>query len=141
MKLLRPLHRQRTRRRARFEVLASAELAEALDIEPHEDLPSDVFHKVCGPEERGWLEQQAEAERGRLARGLFSAKEAFFKAVFPRARIWLEFEDATVRVQPDEATFEVEVLAEHGPELPRRLTGHMTVEHDHVWTAVVWRAR
>jgi 4'-phosphopantetheinyl transferase EntD len=113
-----------------------------LDLEPDEDLPAEVLERVCRPEERAWLETQPDAERLRLARTFFSAKEAFFKCVFPRARTWLEFEDVRVDVDARGAGFEAHVLvpSTSAEPLPPMLGGRIAYERGHVWTAVAWLA-
>ena len=113
-----------------------------LDLEPDEDLPAEVLERVCRPGERAWLDAQPMAGRLRLARTFFSAKEAFFKCVFPRTRTWLEFEDVHVEVDPDGARFEARVLVSStsAEPLPPKLRGRIAYDREHVWTAVAWRA-
>jgi 4'-phosphopantetheinyl transferase EntD len=67
-----------------------------IDLEPAEDLPSDLWDTVCRPEERAWLANGLAGERGLLARAIFSAKECAFKAQFPLTRTMLEFEEVAV---------------------------------------------
>lgn len=67
-----------------------------IDLEPAEDLPSDLWETVCRPEERAWLASALAGERSLLARAIFSAKECAFKAQFPLTRTMLEFEEVAV---------------------------------------------
>lgn len=67
-----------------------------IDLEPAEDLPSDLWDTVCRPQERAWLASGVAGERGLLARAIFSAKECAFKAQFPLTRTMLEFEEVAV---------------------------------------------
>ncbi|MET9070167.1 4'-phosphopantetheinyl transferase family protein [Streptosporangium sandarakinum] len=95
-------------------------LTVGIDAEPHEPLPEGVMETVALPEER--------AELARLGGGihwdrlLFSAKESVYKAWFPLARCWLDFDEAHVTFDPA-GTFTARLLVA-GPEVEgRELTG------------------
>ncbi|MET9935701.1 MULTISPECIES: 4'-phosphopantetheinyl transferase superfamily protein [unclassified Streptomyces] len=77
-----------------------------IDAEPHEVLSPGVLALVMRPEEHGHLARWAE-ERPGIAwdRVVFSAKESVYKAWFPLTRRWLDFEDATLRIDPWGGTF------------------------------------
>ncbi len=68
-----------------------------VDAEPHGELPPGVLDAVTLPEEREQLSRLA-AERPHVHwdRLLFSAKESVYKAWFPLARKWLDFDEAHV---------------------------------------------
>lgn len=72
-----------------------------VDAEPHGELPPDVLGAVTLPQERDQLARLA-AERPDVHwdRLLFSAKEAVYKAWFPLARKWLDFDEAHVTFDP-----------------------------------------
>ncbi|MEV8631707.1 4'-phosphopantetheinyl transferase superfamily protein [Streptosporangium sp. NPDC051023] len=91
-----------------------------IDAEPHEPLPDGVLPAVSLEQER--------AELGRLGgdvhwdRLLFSAKESVYKAWFPLALRWLDFEEAHVTFDPS-GTFTARLLVQ-GPQVAgRQLTG------------------
>jgi 4'-phosphopantetheinyl transferase EntD len=82
-----------------------------IDAEPHERLPSDASELVVRDEERAALRTLADAQPAvHWDRVAFCAKEAVFKAWFPRTRRWLDFEDLWVTVDPN-GTFAARVLA------------------------------
>ncbi|WP_373635708.1 4'-phosphopantetheinyl transferase [Yoonia sp. SS1-5] len=59
-----------------------------IDIEPDQPLPDELIDLVCSPAEQARL---ATADRGRMARVIFSAKEAVFKAQYPITRQMIDF--------------------------------------------------
>ncbi|MBV6486826.1 MAG: hypothetical protein GHHEDOFH_00762 [Pseudorhodoplanes sp.] len=61
-----------------------------IDIEPAAPLPPDMLDLVASPHERA---SSADPLHGRL---LFCVKEAVYKALYPRDRQFLEFDDITV---------------------------------------------
>ena len=61
---------------------------------------------VCRPHEREWLESTTDAvEAGRRCRAIFSAKEAVYKAFFPRLRKFWGFQDVEIKIDFDENRF------------------------------------
>ncbi len=95
-------------------------LTVGIDAEPHEPLPDGVLSAVSLDRER--------AELRRLGGGvhwdrlLFSAKESVYKAWFPLALRWLDFEEAHVTFDPS-GTFTARLLVP-GPQVGGgRLTG------------------
>ena len=82
-----------------------------LDAEPNGVLPGGVLEAISLPGERDRLRDLAAVAPGTCwDRLLFCAKEATYKAWFPLARRWLDFEDADITVTTD-GTFEVRLLA------------------------------
>jgi len=69
---------------------------------------------------------------------IFSIKEAFFKAVFPFFRQYLEFSDAVVALSPTDHTFRVRLArADMTPNLDRtRIVGRYRFDARHLYTAV-----
>lgn len=65
--------------------------AVGVDIEPAEPLPPDVVELVATAREHNGL--NGDPLRGRL---LFAAKEAVYKALYPRDRVFLEYHDIEV---------------------------------------------
>ncbi|GAA0326684.1 4'-phosphopantetheinyl transferase superfamily protein [Actinoallomurus spadix] len=77
-----------------------------IDAEPNGPLPDGVLEHVSRPEERVWLADLRTAEPGvHWDRLLFSAKESVYKAWFPLTRCWLDFEEASITVNPEAGTF------------------------------------
>ncbi|MEU4210566.1 4'-phosphopantetheinyl transferase superfamily protein [Streptomyces sp. NPDC026206] len=103
-----------------------------LDAEPNEPLPNDgVRELVTRPEEHGWL-ARLDAERPEVCwdRLVFSAKESVYKAWFPLTRLWLDFQDAVVEVDPDARTFSARVLT---PDPLLAATGNRLSGFDGRW--------
>ena len=96
----------------------------AVDIEPDSDLPEDVIELVCLPEERLRLARLPEAERARMARLIFSAKEATYKLQYPVAGKPLEFSDVEIVVDVLNKRFEAHVAPPLAPAFATQvLTG------------------
>ncbi|MGW7366635.1 4'-phosphopantetheinyl transferase family protein [Streptomyces sp. NPDC054841] len=96
-----------------------------IDAEPHLPLPDDgVRNLVTLPEERAALQRlsalRPEVHWDRL---VFSAKESVYKAWYPLALRWLDFEEAVITIDPDDATFHARLLVEGPVAAGRRLTG------------------
>lgn len=73
-----------------------------LDLEQRERCEDKLWRLILRPEERAWVEAGT-GEDTPVARAtlIFAAKEALFKAVFPRSREWFGFLDATSRAGAD----------------------------------------
>ncbi len=54
-----------------------------IDTEPALDLPADLIEEIATPHERAWLDGRDAGSRGRMARAIFVAKEATYKALYP----------------------------------------------------------
>ncbi|MBB4915242.1 4'-phosphopantetheinyl transferase family protein [Streptosporangium saharense] len=95
-------------------------LTVGIDAEPHEPLPQGVLGAVSLEAERKELQQlDGDVHWDRL---LFSAKESVYKAWYPLALRWLDFEEAHVTFDPS-GTFTARLLVE-GPLVEGRpLTG------------------
>ncbi|MCX4514155.1 4'-phosphopantetheinyl transferase superfamily protein [Streptomyces sp. NBC_01619] len=104
---------------------SSEVLTIGLDAEPHLPLPDEgVRDLVTLPQERAALTRLA-ALRPEVCwdRLLFSAKESVYKAWYPLAGRWLDFEEAVITIDPDDASFHARLLVE-GPVVEgRRLSG------------------
>lgn len=87
-------------------VVARAGDVGAIGIDAEEDTPLEqaLWTEICTAPERAWLQTRPEAQRGRLAKRIFSAKEAVYKAIFPRIRKVLEFSDVTIDPARSHAT-------------------------------------
>jgi 4'-phosphopantetheinyl transferase EntD len=75
----------------------SAEIrAIGIDLDRDAPLDRDLWESVCSARELAWLLTQPATGQGRLARLLFSAKEAFYKFQYPLTGAFLEFGDVEV---------------------------------------------
>ncbi|WP_049576453.1 4'-phosphopantetheinyl transferase family protein, partial [Nonomuraea sp. SBT364] len=98
--------------------------AVGIDAEPDAPLPPGVLEVVSVPGEREMLRGLADRyPRTSWDRLLFSAKEAVYKAWFPLAARWLDFQDAVVSVDPVRGTFRAELLVPGPRWMGRPLTG------------------
>lgn len=107
-----------------------APAAVGIDIEPDEGLPPDTLGTILTAAERG------AGTDLRAARVVFSAKEAFFKAQFPRTGRMIGFDAAAVELRDDGFTL---AIAAPLPGLPAgaRLAGRWLRVDGFVLTAVV----
>lgn len=112
-----------------------------LDAEPHLPLPDrGVRDLVTLPEERVELDRLASVRPDVCwDRLLFSAKESVYKAWYPLARRWLDFEEAVLTIDPDDATFHARLLVD-GPVVDgqplKGFDGRWLVESGLVVTAI-----
>ncbi|MEV7014031.1 4'-phosphopantetheinyl transferase superfamily protein [Streptosporangium sp. NPDC051022] len=95
-------------------------LTVGIDAEPHEPLPDGVLPAVSLPDERSALKRLGGGIH--WDRLLFSAKESVYKAWFPLARRWLDFEEAHVTFAPS-GGFTARLLVPGPLVAGRRLTG------------------
>lgn len=81
-------------------VVARREVASSLgcDLEQDHPLPDPLWKLVCSVAEQGFLASRPEAERGRLATLLFSARECFYKAQYPVTGRALGFRDVEIEL-------------------------------------------
>ncbi|MEU6784687.1 4'-phosphopantetheinyl transferase superfamily protein [Nonomuraea angiospora] len=91
-----------------------------IDAEPNQPLSYGVLEAVSLAEERKALSALA-ADYPDVAwdRLLFSAKESVYKAWFPLAKRWLDFEDAILTFNPVQGTFSARLLVT-GPQVEGR---------------------
>lgn len=73
--------------------------AVGIDAEEHEALPDGVLDRIALAPEAAWISAR-QGDGVHWDRVLFSAKESVFKAWFPIARRFLEFEGARVELAP-----------------------------------------
>jgi 4'-phosphopantetheinyl transferase EntD len=110
-----------------------------IDAEPHEPLPAGVLTTIGLPAERDALADLRRTAPGvHWDRLLFSAKESVYKAWFPLAKCWLDFEEALLRLDPD-GVFHARLLVP-GPSVDGRpltgFTGRWLVTDGLVLTAI-----
>lgn len=116
-----------------------------LDAELRSSWSSKLSDSILGVDEQSNLARRATTlslqlkapdEVGLLA---FSAKEAFYKCVFPRTRIRLGFRDVEFRLV-DEQSFTVQLRTPH-LALPQCLRGRLFLSEDLVVCGVFWPPR
>lgn len=105
-----------------------------IDAEPHQPLPAGVAARVLDASERAWI--GTAPCRVHWDRLMFSAKECVYKAWFPLARAWLDFNEARLWLDPDTGAFEAELLVPPRQGLDRVLPGRFLVEDGLVLTAI-----
>ncbi|MDQ1740829.1 MAG: hypothetical protein QOE53_2481 [Pseudonocardiales bacterium] len=122
--------------------VASDRLAASIgiDAEPHAPLPDGVLDAVARPEEHSWLaELAASTPHVHWDRLLFSIKESVYKAWFPLTGSWLDFDEASITVEPSAGAFTA-VLQVPGPLLDGRelttFTGRFSTSDTLVLTAI-----
>jgi 4'-phosphopantetheinyl transferase EntD len=108
-----------------------------VDAEPNEPLPAGVLERVCTAHERAWSRGQG------LDRGIhwptliFSAKESIFKAWHPLTGRWLDYLDAEIDVDPQEASFQARLRPSDSPPGDLALMwGRLACDGDRVFTAI-----
>jgi len=108
-----------------------------IDTESDASLPADLRDMVCRPEERfGRVPPGCD-----LAKMLFVAKEAVFKAYYPVTEVFLDFHDVAVKLIPASCSFEAVLVRRQIPQLSNRpLLGRIGTADSHV-VAVVAIAR
>jgi 4'-phosphopantetheinyl transferase EntD len=112
-----------------------------IDAEPNEPLPEGVLAAIGLPQEQNWVDRLlATTPQVRWDRLLFCAKEAVYKAWYPLARSWLDFDDALITVDQEHETFTAR-LRVAGPMVNGRNTtgfsGRFQVRDSLVLTAIV----
>ncbi|MEO1331203.1 MAG: 4'-phosphopantetheinyl transferase superfamily protein [Pseudomonadota bacterium] len=105
-----------------------------VDLEGAEPLKPQLRRKICRPEDRVDAPLQA-IERGKL---IFSAKEAVFKAYYPRVRRYLDFLDAVLEIDEASGAFRAEIVNPDSPPLAglRAFEGRWCVVEGQVLTAL-----
>jgi 4'-phosphopantetheinyl transferase EntD len=66
------------------------------DVEASTPLDLPLWERVCRPEEQTFLNARPEPLRGLLAKGIFSAKESIYKALYPSVRVFLDFQGMSI---------------------------------------------
>ena len=74
-----------------------------LDVEGSGDLKESIWKTVLTGIERERLMQVEEAERGRVAKVIFSAKECLYKCQCSAGGGWLNFKDAVIEIDREAA--------------------------------------
>jgi 4'-phosphopantetheinyl transferase EntD len=78
-----------------------------LDVELDTALERGLESTICTDQERNWLNRFSDAERGRLGKLLFCAKEAFYKCQYPTTKTLIGFQDVEFKLDLDAGAFVV----------------------------------
>jgi len=71
-----------------------------VDVEPDQAIPADLWESICIADELRRISQMPTEIRERWVTRVFSAKEAYYKWVYPRIRTMLDFHDVAIELQP-----------------------------------------
>jgi 4'-phosphopantetheinyl transferase EntD len=114
--------------------------AVGIDAEPDGPLPDGVLELIARPDETAHLadlRRRGGAGPEHWERLLFSCKETVFKVWYPLTHRELDFHEASIRLDPRDATFTVDLLADPGDDvLPSRLTGRWMAAHSLVISTI-----
>jgi enterobactin synthetase component D len=111
-----------------------------VDVEPDRDLPRDLWDLICRPEEMQRMADLPESERARWVTRVFSAKEAYYKWVYPQIRSIMEFHDVVIELEPtlNDTSFVARPLRRDAMKAtPVGLTGTLTTTQDMVVSLVI----
>jgi 4'-phosphopantetheinyl transferase EntD len=113
------------------------------DVEPATALEPALWERVCRPEEREFLLRQTGERGGLLAKGVFSAKESIYKALYPSIRVFLDFQAMRIELEPTAILgtwtwyAELQVPWGHLAAGQRLGPGKLGIDRDLILTAVV----
>ncbi|TMQ65446.1 MAG: 4'-phosphopantetheinyl transferase superfamily protein [Candidatus Eisenbacteria bacterium] len=113
-----------------------------LDVDTAESLEEELVPLICGASEIARLEDSREADRGLLAKLVFSAKESVFKCVYPLTGVFLDFHDCEIELQQGAGSFSATLT---NPRLPppwkgRRLRGRFARGPKQLFTGIALSA-
>ena len=107
------------------------------DVEAATPLDPGLWERICRPEERRLLEKLGEPRAGLLAKALFSAKESIYKALYPRVRVFLDFQAMHIELESDAARgrscWQAQLQVPWGPFLPGQRFGPGRLGIDDEW--------
>ena len=105
-----------------------------VDVEIATPLKDKLFDRVCTPSELQWLASLPEAERGKMGKLIFSAKECAYKSQYPLTQTYLGFHAMSVKVDP-RGTFVAEFQKNVASfEQGDQISGRYVFERDLVMT-------
>lgn len=116
-------------------------VAIGVDAEPHDALPAGIVDLIAVAAERAMLARlAAQTPQTCWDRLLFSAKESVYKAWYPLTGRWLDFSEAEVVFDPEQARFVAQLLVPGPVRAGRRwqeFTGRYLVRDGLALTAIV----
>tara|TARA_R110002110_G_scaffold29785_6_gene105866 strand:+ start:1417 stop:2058 length:642 start_codon:yes stop_codon:yes gene_type:complete len=104
-----------------------------IDLEPATALETNLWSTILRPEEQAWLQGRADA--GLLAKQIFSAKEATYKAQYPVSKTIFGFEAIRISLTATDftATFTTSISGFHKGST---LHGRHCLTENHILTVV-----
>ncbi|MFW8595356.1 4'-phosphopantetheinyl transferase family protein [Cribrihabitans neustonicus] len=96
-------------------VLAEAGTVQGLGLDVEEDLPlkNDLLPAICSAREQAWLRRQAEP--GRMAKLIFSAKEAAYKCQYALSCAYYGFDGMELEIDPAASAYRAIFTAPRPP--------------------------
>jgi 4'-phosphopantetheinyl transferase EntD len=85
-----------------------------VDVEEATALDPLLVAEICTRSEQRWLGQQPPSERGLMAKLIFSAKEAAYKAQYPISRVVFGFDVLEITIDRDRTRFEAVFQSSQG---------------------------
>jgi 4'-phosphopantetheinyl transferase EntD len=85
-----------------------------VDLEEATALDPLLVAEICTRSEQRWLGQQPPSERGLMAKLIFSAKEAAYKAQYPISRVVFGFDVLEITIDRDRTRFEAVFQSSQG---------------------------
>jgi 4'-phosphopantetheinyl transferase EntD len=107
-----------------------------VDAEPNEPLPTEARATIATDDELTLLRELPDGEI-HWERLLFSAKESVFKAFYPLYRQWLGFQEASIRFNPEQQTFEAMLRTRSAGNGQMLWPGRFALSDRYIVTAVV----
>lgn len=108
-----------------------------IDVDSATALAEDLWPVVCDASERNWLAGQPACDRGRLAKLIFCAKEAAYKAQYPLSGRLFGFDGFHISVALQAAAFDARFVAGAAPfRCGDRLRGRFHIDDGHIICAV-----
>jgi 4'-phosphopantetheinyl transferase EntD len=113
------------------------------DVEVAAPLEVNLWDRVCRPEERAFLERLPPDAAGLVAKGIFSAKESIYKALYPSVRVFLDFQGMSIELEAGRAgswTWHATSMVDWGSWARghRFAAGALLIGPDVITSAVVW---
>lgn len=109
-----------------------------IDVEPDTPLADDLRDTVCRPNEVDWLSTQPAERRAQLAKVIFSAKEAAYKAQYPLSGILFGHEGLSVTPNLSAGRFTARFRMDAPPfETDDEITGSIAIDGGYILTSVI----
>jgi enterobactin synthetase component D len=111
-----------------------------VDVEPDQDLPHDLWSLIGHPNELRRASAVPEAIRGRWMMRIFSAKEAYYKWVYPQTQQVLEFLDVDIELDTTLESTAFQVRARHHEANEDSLgspSGRLMIDHGTIISLVI----
>lgn len=114
--------------------------AVGVDVEPDQDLPRELWDSICRPHELERVSVLPEPVQARWMMRIFSAKEAYYKWVYPQTHRILEFHDVDIFMKPtmDNTEFSAHPVYNNGNTIrPETVGGRLVIEQGMIVSLVI----